>query len=235
MREKYGSLEELGEFLRQCQTERQRWISFQLTGQRMDGQLHQALDQMLPMAQRTSRRIWRDRNGHAVTMTLCYRDGVRLADAWRRGEKECLAEEAKSVLDRAGEIVRAYPTMEGLAAYLVKHIAYENPKRGSERYSRIVSGVTALMEGCANCQGISDAMYLLGTLAGYEMGYQQGWNPRGEHMWNTVRIDGRHYALDITRAVVQKSARAQLMDENACSAAGLRWEIWAEMAKLTAD
>lgn len=235
MREKFVSLAELEAFLRQCQAERREWVSFQLTGQRTDRQLHQALDQMMPMVQRTSRRIWRERNGHAVTMTLCYRDGVRLADAWRRGETDRLTEEEKNALDRAWKIVQAYPAMEGLAAYLAQHVAYENPKRGSARYSQIVSGITALVEECANCQGISDAMYLLGTLAGYEMGYQQGWNPRGEHLWNTVRMDGRYYALDVTRAVAQKSACVPLMDENACREAGLRWEMWAETAKLTAD
>lgn len=235
MREKFASLAELRAFLRQCQAERREWVSFQLMGQQTDPQLHQALDQMLPMAQRTSRRIWRDRNGHAVTMTLCYRDGVRLADAWRRKETHCLTEEEKAALDCAWKIVRANPTVEGMAAYLMKHIAYENPKRGSARYSQIVSGITALVEGCANCQGISDAMYLLGTLAGYEMGYQQGWNPRGEHLWNTVRMDVRYYALDVTRAVAQESACVQMMGENACREVGLRWEIWAETAKLTAD
>lgn len=235
MYEMFETWSALGEYLRLCQMQRRGWVSFHLMGQQTDRQLHQTLDQMLPMVQRTSRRVWRERSGHRVTMTLHYRDGVRLADAWRRGETIRLTDAEKRALNRAQEIARANSTLDGMAAELAQRVVYENAKQGSGRYGQIVSGITALNEGCANCQGVSDAMYLIGTVAGYTMGYQQGYNPQGAHLWNTVEMDGACYALDITAQVGQDAPQCALMDASACRKRGLRWEKWAESCRLAGE
>lgn len=235
MHEMFETWSALGAYLRLCQMERRGRVSFRLMGQQTDQQLHQALDQMLPMVQRTSRRVWRERGGHRVTMTLHYRDGVRLADAWCRGDIAALTEEERLTLQHAQEIARTQPDLQAMAAHLARQVTYENPRRGSARYGRIVSGITALNEGCANCQGISDAMYLIGTVAGYAMGYQQGRNPQGEHVWNTVEMDGACYALDVTAEAGRDAPVCPLMDGKACRERGLRWENWAESCRLAGD
>lgn len=232
MRETFETLSALGEHLRLCQARRRGGVSFRLMGQRTDAQLHQALDRMLPMVQRSSRRVWRERGGHAVTMTLHYRDGVRLADAWRRGDIACLTAEERLALLTAQEIARTQADLQAMAAQLARQVSYENPRRGSARYGRIVSGITALNEGRANCQGISDAIYLIGTVAGYAMGYQQGHNPQGEHLWNTVALNGACYALDVTAEVGRDAPVCPLMDGKVCWERGLRWENWAESCRL---
>lgn len=235
MRPCFDTVELLGVYLRRQQEKRAGWVSFRLKGQRTDAQLHALLDQLLPMAQRSSRRIWRERDGHTVTMTIRYRDGVRLADAWRDHAQDKLFLKEQAVLVRAQEIVRMHPTLEQLQQYLAAHVCYENTRQGTVRYGEIVSCITALEEGKANCQGISDAMYLLGTLAGYRMGYQQGYNPQGAHLWNTVMLMEKTYALDATFALSCGDECAVTLDRQACIDRGLRWECWAEEKKITGD
>lgn len=234
MRECFDTLAALGAYLRAQQECRAQWVSFTLKGQRTDAQLHQALDMLLPMVQRSSRRVWRERGGHRVTMTLRYRDGVRMADAYRSGDRSALTLQEQAALARAETIVQEHDTLEKLQGYLAEHVTYENPRVGA-RYSQIVGCVCALEEGGANCQGISDAMYLLGTLAGYPMGYQQGWNQQGAHLWNTVQIRERTWALDATYAVVHGAGEPVLLNAQACRMRGLRWEKWAETAEIVLD
>ena len=58
----------------------------------------------------------------------------------------------------------------------------------------------ALREGRANCQGYADAFYLLGSLAGYEVGFQSA-DVRESgtgHVFNTIRLGKNWYAVDVT-------------------------------------
>lgn len=235
MRRSFDTLAELREAMDAWQQERAGWISFHLKGRRSDAQLHHQLDMLLPLVQRSSRRVWRERDGHTVTMTLHYRDGVRLADACRTGCMHSLAEDERKLLAQAEEIVRCYSTLEAIQAYLVKRVVYENPKRGFGRYGEIVSCKAVLAEGCGNCQGISDAVYLLGTLAGYRMGYQMGWNENGVHLWNTVAAQEGCYALDVTCAVSHPEEKDVLLSKKQCVKRGLRWEEWAESCQILAE
>ena len=54
-----------------------------------------------------------------------------------------------------------------------------------------------LLEGKANCQGFTDAFYLLGNLAGLNVGYWSGIATE-PHAWNTITIDGLTYFVDTT-------------------------------------
>ena len=63
-----------------------------------------------------------------------------------------------------------------------------------------VSAAFALTHGWANCQGYSDAFYLLAGMAGFEVGFQNGYNAGVLHAWNTVELGGQWYVVDVSTA-----------------------------------
>lgn len=75
---------------------------------------------------------------------------------------------------------------------------YDNPPRGTVAHGGVVSALSVLREGRANCQGFSDALYLLCTLAGLRAEYRLGFKGREMHLWNGVEVQGRWLAADAT-------------------------------------
>ena len=57
--------------------------------------------------------------------------------------------------------------------------------------------IGAILDGKANCQGYTDAFYLLCNLAGIETHKVFGSAGEG-HCWNAVRLDGWQYTVDVT-------------------------------------
>jgi len=56
---------------------------------------------------------------------------------------------------------------------------------------RFVTAIGALLDGKANCQGYSDAFYMLGRIGGTANG--------GLHEWNTITYgDRKTYFIDVT-------------------------------------
>ncbi|MGN1019557.1 MAG: hypothetical protein ACI4O7_04210 [Aristaeellaceae bacterium] len=238
MEEAFTDPAALGAYLARAQARRETRVAFRLAADMSLPQVHRTLDMLLPMVQRHTRHVRRDRQGYAVTAVLGYRTGVRLADAWRVGDLSLLTAEERDTLDRAEALVRQTPRglpadalALHLASLLAERVRYACPAPGRPGYAGVVDASAALARGQANCQGISDGMYLLGAMAGLDMGYQAGWNRHGPHLWNTVRIGGAWYALDVTAALHDPASPA-LLDEYACRALGLGWERWAQAVPL---
>lgn len=234
MEEVFADLTALGRYLARVQEQRLTCVSFRLAADLSLLQMHRALDMLLPMVQRHTRHIRRDRQGYAVTAQLGYRTGVRLADAWRTGGLSRLTAEERLTLTCAEGILRQVPRglppeerILRLAGILAARVTYCCPPTGRPGYAAVVDAAGALAHGRANCQGVSDGMYLLGSMAGLDMGYQAGWNRHGPHLWNTVRLGGAWYFLDATAALPDPGGIA-LMDDHACLVSGLCWERWAE-------
>ena len=235
MEEVYADLTALGDYLARAQEQRLTRVAFRLEADLSLPQMHRALDMLLPMVQRHTRCIRRDRQGYAVTARLGYRTGVRLADAWRTGDLSRLTAEERLTLTCGEGILRQVPRalppeewLSRLTGVLASRVNYRCPLPGRPGYAAVVDAAGALVRGQANCQGISDGMYLLGSMAGLDMGYQAGWNRHGPHLWNTVRLGGAWYILDATAALLDPSGIA-VMDARTSLARGLRWESWAEI------
>ena len=141
-----------------------------------------------------------------ITLTPTYRSGVRMADAWEQGDLSGLTLEEKLALDRAKAIV-AEVTAEtkdpleverALHDRLCRLLSYRFMQPDAAEIQRVTTATGALMDGKANCQGYADAFYLLGTLAGLEVDFQNGYNAYGTaHTWNQIRLDGQWYLLDV--------------------------------------
>lgn len=242
----FATLESLRPFLLSVQRERQTEAAFRLTeaaARLSPAQLHGALDLLLPWVQRSSRQIRRERGYVTVRCHLGYRDGVRVADAWRAADTARLTEQEQAALAIARRLAEQARSRYGtvseqlrcLMSALAERVRYAAAKPGCAACGSIVSGVSALTEGQANCQGFSDALYLLGTMAGISMGYQCGRNPRGPHLWNVAQAEGQWFAVDATPlASAHDAASAVLLSRRDCLTRGLSWPAWAETVTIAA-
>lgn len=211
--------ESLQQFLLDIQNRRETHFAFAITRPLafLSGpRLRNLLDLCLPMAQARAIQLWQARDGRwQVTVRLRYRAGVRIADAYLNGDTSGLTCEEQATLSRALAMVEAarqdvpYP-------YLLAHrlfdaaracAVYDNPAIGTAAYGQVISAVSALVGGRANCQGFSDAYYLLGTLAGLQVGYQAGFKDRAPHLKNTLLLDGCWESVDVTAGIFPIASR----------------------------
>ena len=206
--------EALRRFLREAQRRREERLSFTvekpLAASLSDPQLRALIDQLLPMAQERAAQLRRERGGGwRVTLRLRYRAGVRIADAYGRGDTDALSPEERETLARALTMIALAQQDTPAPPLLARRLfdaaracaAYDNPATGTAAHSQVVSAVSALLGGRANCQGFSDAYYLLGTLAGFQVGYQAGFKGRQPHLWNVLLLENRWHTVDVTAGI----------------------------------
>ena len=107
-------------------------------------------------------------------ITANYHAGVRIYRAWETGDVSGLSAEEMQVLELATELVaQAWEYSDDplevelyLYNWLCEHVEYESPDMDVDEQTfmdlRQLSCVGAMLDGKANCQGYTDAFYLLG-------------------------------------------------------------------------
>lgn len=142
-----------------------------------------------------------DGQTHRVIYTLMDYPSTKVINAYRSGDTIWLNAEEKLLYDKAVEIVNEAKKKNGTfnqEFYIYEEIArrvtyHQENNAGSQPHS--VTAYGALVEGAANCQGYSDAFYLLGNMMGWNVGKMGG----GGHQWNTIEFgDGKVYCVDVT-------------------------------------
>jgi hypothetical protein len=75
-----------------------------------------------------------------------------------------------------------------------------NMQVGREAYLKLrqITCIGALLDGKANCQGYTDAFYLLGNMAGFNVCRMFGRDEKEGHCWNGIMLDGKLYIVDVT-------------------------------------
>lgn len=138
-----------------------------------------------------------------------YYPGWRIASAWASGDTQALTQEEGLVLQTALELVEQAKAEtdsdlaleQWLHDWLCRNVSYENPDMEvpTEAYLQLrqLTCIGAVLDGTANCQGYTDAFYLLGTLAGFEVGKLSG-DAGGPHTWNVIWLDEAWYFVDVT-------------------------------------
>lgn len=221
----------LKDYLNRCTDRRETAVKFIIdipsvynTG---DNELIDELYGMCPGADRIGFSVSRYQDGVFIPVTLNYRQGIRIADAWKKGTTAGLSNEEITVLRKAGQIVATLDSVwrhsqripsdasytyadtapeyleRAICNYLCKTVVYqENDNEASARSSpqRVATAAGALLDGRANCQGYSEAFYLLAAMSGITVGFQRvkaNYNGGG-HLLNTVRVYGKWYLTDPT-------------------------------------
>lgn len=142
-------------------------------------------------------------------VSATYYPGNKIIYAWRSGDESGLTQEEKEVMELALSLVEQaraesqtqFEIQLWLYNWLCEHIQYDNPDMDvpDDEYLKLrqLTCVGALLDSKANCQGYTDAFYLLGTLAGFDV-CRIGGESEEPHSWNGIMLDGKLYFVDAT-------------------------------------
>lgn len=156
--------------------------------------------------------VWtaeRDTDARSIRVyDITYRQGLAIASAHLKGDTSGLGGEERTMLDKALSISEAAiaecATDLDLTVYLHDAICamavYDRSDNvdGEDIYTVNDTAVGVIQYGRGECDAYADAFYLLGTLAGLDVGYQYGVGGGETHLWNTVRVGGSWYMTDVT-------------------------------------
>ena len=140
---------------------------------------------------------------------ITYYPGYRVLNKWRMDDFSDMSETDWALYSAAQEIVERAQAETNDTLSLEKYLHDEIARRtvyytnGSSAIERKDTAVGALLDGSADCDGYSDAFYLLGNLAGFTVRLVHGTtdSPTPEnpyHMWNAIYLNGEWFAVDVT-------------------------------------
>ncbi|MBR2520051.1 MAG: hypothetical protein IKE46_09750 [Selenomonadaceae bacterium] len=139
--------------------------------------------------------------------------GERVAWAYLHNDTSFLSNEEKQLYNVAVQIVNEAKNFSSDALYqelylhdaIIERATYytEHPQK---RFSRFQTATGALIDGKANCQGYTDAFYMLATMCGFKVDKVVGdsvnsaKNTWEGHTWNTISFDkyNTSYFVDVT-------------------------------------
>lgn len=135
--------------------------------------------------------------------------GERIVNAYRNEDTSDLSDDELEALNIALEVVgeaksnsdNALEIELYLHDWLCDKITYYNGSTNVKNERDILRHLTALgalIDGQANCQGYTDGFYVLASIAGFDVGRQSCVTKDGGHSFNTIRIDGKWYIVDVT-------------------------------------
>ena len=132
--------------------------------------------------------------------------GIHVANAYLRGSTDYLTSDELQLYNVAVAIVDAankFPSELEKARYIHDEIC----RCVREYQSHANEDATgALIIGVTNCQGFTDAFYMLGRMSGLKVGRIHGTLNGTPHAWNWITFsDGNTYCVDVTNAFNTKT------------------------------
>lgn len=139
-----------------------------------------------------------------------YYAGQRIVYAWRTGDESILTSQEKETYAIALDLVEQAKASSDepleqlmwLHDWLCANNEYSNPDMmvSLEEFLQLteLNCNGALQNGYVNCQGYTDAFYLLGTLAGFDVCRIAGSSEDVGHCWNGVTLGDTLYMVDVT-------------------------------------
>lgn len=129
--------------------------------------------------------------------------GTKVANAYRNGDTSKLNQDEMKLYLKAVAIIneankKSIWQQQEVYIYntIAKSTTYESVIDFNHQ-PRPCTAIGVFLDGKANCQGYSDAFYMLCRMLGWNVGRMSG-DAGGGHMWNTISIDGKIYCVDVT-------------------------------------
>lgn len=142
---------------------------------------------------------------HCITVNRYY-PGTAIITAVRKGNLSSLTEREKRTYEIAKRLAAEYASNSPLTtARLIHDDLCRRTNYTRDDITDKDTAIGVLLDGRADCDGYSDAFYLIGTLAGLDVRHQlgksavpNGSNPAEQHMWNLIRINRTWRLIDVT-------------------------------------
>ena len=152
--------------------------------------------------------VYYNQSEKQLNVTARYYPGERILYALRTGDDTVLSEDDKQAMAVAQELVAEAENSDTMKTelylynWLCEHVKYDSPDMNVDIDSYIklrqLTCLGALLDGKANCQGYTDAFYLLGNMAGFDVRRITGIGEGENHSWNGILLDGKTYFVDVT-------------------------------------
>lgn len=134
-----------------------------------------------------------------ITYKIREYPGTRIANAYLSGDTDNLTSDEMQLYDLAVGIVNEANKLsseEEKARYLHDAICKRTTFKADKN-----TAIAALVFGKADCDGYADAFYMLGRMAGLNVGRVRGYinNGTATHAWNWITFsNGKTYCVDVT-------------------------------------
>lgn len=149
------------------------------------------------------------RNSFKIRYTdIEYYPGFKVVAASRSGQFEKLSIDEMELYELATQIIDTANASTSDTLSLEIYLHDEITRRcsyytdGYDGLTRKDTALGALVDGLADCDGYSDAFYLLANLAGFNVRLMRGTSNNGEnnssHLWNAIHLNDEWYAVDVT-------------------------------------
>ncbi len=201
----FTSIEEMQDYLLECVGQRMETVSFYL-----DPDIEKiSAGEFCRMASLFFCSTLYSASTGRYDIQITYYPGTRIADAYAAGDLSSLTQDERKTLEKAQQVVQQAqsesktPLMLELKLHdwICQNVSYANADTDFTQLAdapRALTAVGALLDGQANCQGYADAFYLLATMAGFTVDRMSGFSGEERHMWNTIKLDGRWFVVDVT-------------------------------------
>lgn len=130
--------------------------------------------------------------------------GTRVANAYLSGKTAWLSQEEMQLYKVAVDIVKEAKKISSpikRERFIYDTICNRSTfytEKNMDNAPNFTNAIGVLVDGKANCQGYTDAFYMLGRMCGFNVGRIIG--NKGEHAWNWIEFDdGRTYCVDTTK------------------------------------
>ena len=150
---------------------------------------------------------WNPMTQKAVITPLYY-PGTKIIACHRENQISQLTQQEKELYEKALDIVNTAKAetdspieLEAwLNRWLSQNVIYQDEEESSSENElpRHWTAFGAIMDKKANCQGFTDAFYLLASLCDFNVRYQFGFGENAGHVWNVIELDGQWYYIDTT-------------------------------------
>ncbi|MBR2520049.1 MAG: hypothetical protein IKE46_09740 [Selenomonadaceae bacterium] len=148
---------------------------------------------------------WTDYGNGRILYQITNYPGERVAWAYTHNDTSFLSNEEKRLYNIGVQLVNDAKNFSSDALYqelylhdrITDRATYytENPQ---PKLARFQSALGALIDGKANCQGYSDAFYMLATMCGFTVDKVCGFGDNDSHTWNSITFGNASYFVDVT-------------------------------------
>ena len=143
-----------------------------------------------------------------MTCKITEYPGTRVANAYLSGDTSNLTAEEQNLYNIAVGIVNEANkrSSEREKARYIHDVICDSVKEFKNENERNKTAVGALIDGYAQCQGYSDAFYMLGLMSRLNVCRIGGYFNKEPHVWNWIMFsDGKSYCVDVTNGYITKS------------------------------
>lgn len=143
-----------------------------------------------------------------MTCKITEYPGTRVANAYLHGDTSNLTMEEANLYNIAVGIVDEANkrSSEVEKARFIHDEICKRVKDYKDENNRNKTAVGALIDGYAQCQGFTDAFYMLGLMSRLNVCRIGGYFNKEPHVWNWITFsDGKSYCVDVTNGFITKS------------------------------